>query len=241
MEMQTIRRVPSLGAVGLIAAMTLLVLPGTGLEAQVKCGATWTSACASVTTASSGNTLVLDVTNVSSGSDAYNGLLDWLQFTVDSDANLSDSMVLTGCDCTTTALSDPGSCTDISDQWTMKTNSMGGVSWELGQSTAQGTDGILTADPSTTDPSTTCNGDCWTNVCFVTTFDGAVGLELDDYAAHIKRLGPDQNDSEWTTVVVPEPVTSTLMTLGLAGWAAAYARRRRSGLEIEEEDDGGLG
>ena len=216
----------------LIATLTvgavILLVSGEALNAQTKCGATWTTACASVSTASSGNTLVLGVSNSSSGSAASNSLLDWFEFTVGPDANVISSQVLTDCPCET-ALTDPSSCTDITSEWKMKTNDMGGIDWEAGQSTKKGTDGIITTTG-------TCDGDCWTEVCFVATFDDAVSL--DDYAAHMKRLGPGGEDSDWTTTVVPEPVTTTLMTLGVAGWAAAHARRRRQdALELEEDDD----
>jgi len=67
----------------------------------------------------------------------------------------------------------------------------------------------------------------------VITFDGFVGsgYELAQWSAHMQGLGVDGEDSDWTTDVVPEPISMVLLATGLAGLGGVGLRRRRRGTE----------
>ncbi len=216
---------------GLCGALMLVALSGLWSEAEAEtCGTTWTTACASVSVMSNGSTLVLGVSNASTGS-SENSLFSWLLVDVDPDGaafDLAGSKVWASCedgfDASTMAFADY--CEDISENWGYSVNNQGSVEWDTGLQSDQGNDGIITE-------SGTCNGDCWTGpVYFEMVFEDDVDFQ--QWAIQARRLGEDGEESEW--IQVPEPITTTMVGLGVAGWLGAGMRRRRKDA-LDAEDN----
>lgn len=217
---------------GMLAAVAMLALSGLWSEAEAEvCGTTWTTACASVTVMSTAsNTLVLGVSNVSTG-ESENSLFGWLLVDVNPEEaglDLANSAVWANCgdgfDAGSMAFADH--CEDISEHWGADVNNQGGIEWNAGLSSDEGNDGIITE-------SGTCSGDCWTGpVYFEMAFDTDVEFEL--WSVQAQRLGEDEEESEW--IQVPEPITTTMIGIGVAGWLGVGMRRRRKDA-TEEEDN----
>lgn len=216
---------------GMFAVLAMMALSGLWSEAEAEtCGTTWTTACASVSVLSNGNTLVLGVSNVSTG-DSENSLFSWLQVDVDPDEaafDLAGSKVWANCgdgfDASSMAFADH--CDDISEHWGYSVNNQGSIEWDAGLQSDEGNDGIITE-------SGTCNGDCWTGpVYFEMAFDQDVDFQL--WSIQARRLGEDGEESEW--IQVPEPITTTMVGIGVAGWLGVGMRRRRE-KALEEGDN----
>lgn len=225
---------------GFAAAVALALGLGTPAEAQAQstssgCSTTWTTACASVSVfTGSGETLVVSAVNTSTDPEA-DALHSWLQVAVDPDAELAAATVWGNCDdgFDASTMSFADHCEDISGYWNLSSNNQGDIEWE-GVKTDEGNSGLVTDMQY-------CNNSedaCWTgDVYFEMDFEQTVSFE--QWAIQARRLGDDDQYSDWISEV-PEPMTTTLVGIGLAAGYAAR-RRRQDGVDLDEDgEDPGL-
>lgn len=222
---------------GLAAAAAMALGLGTTAEAQAQytssgCSTTWTTACASVSvfSAEEGDRLIVSAVNTSTDPEA-DALQGWLQVAVDPKSTLNEDMTAVYANCSDESAAQSGdfsSCDDISDYWNLKNNNQGDIDWE-GVSTDEGNSGLVTDMEY-------CNNSenaCWTgNVYFDMHFGDDVSFE--QWAMQAQRLGEGDEYSDWISEV-PEPMTTTLVGIGLA---AGYAARRRRQGEVDFDEDG---
>lgn len=225
----------------LVVAAALGLALGAAGEAEAQssssaCSTTWTTACASVSvfSGSSANQIIVSAANTSSDDEA-DALQSWLQVAVDPDASLKETGTKVWANCKNESEAQSGdftSCEEISDHWSLSSNNQGSIDWE-GESTNEGNSGLVT-DMSYCNNS---EGNCWEdNVYFEMTFDDAVSFE--QWAIQARRLGEDDEYSDW--IQVPEPMTTTLVGIGLAAGYAARRRRQDGGDFGDEGEDNGI-
>lgn len=225
---------------GLAAAAAIALGLGTSAEAQAQtssgCSTTWTTACASVTVHSgAGNQLVVSAVNISEDPEG-DALHDWLQVAVDPEASLTGTTAWVNCggsdfDPTNASTFNDDNCDSISDYWKAKSNSQGSITWE-GAKTTQGNSGLVTSTELCKDEDA-----CWAeDVYFVMDF-GDQNVNFESWSVHATRLGEDNEYSDWIGEV-PEPMTTTLVGIGLAAGAAVRRRRKNGELDEDEEEPG---